>query len=142
MRHHAVLAVGWVLALFIGAAAAQGQQASPHVRVLTGPNGERITMTFLEPRARNELLIKFEGIEGEWNNKVLRHKRIVFERDHENFELWTARGAPNYVSIVNRASVYDVFPMGAGRPLRVVHDSDASQRAGAEQSSGRAAARR
>lgn len=121
--------LGFVLAMLAGATAhAQGMRAHPAAKVIQGPAGERVTIVFLEPRAKGELLIKFQGVDGVWENRVFRHQRVVFGKNRENYELLDGRDDPNYVSVVHRESAYDVFPKGSTRaPLRMVRDEAESK---------------
>lgn len=103
-------------------------RAHPVAKVIHGSAGERVTIVFLEPRAKGELLIKFQGVSGAWENRVFRHQRVVFGKNRENYELLDGRDDPNYVSVVYRESTYDVFPKDSPRaPLRMVRDDAESK---------------
>lgn len=125
-----MLGFAFAIALVIIAGPVQSQSMRAHsaAKVIQGPAGERVTIVLLEPRAKGEALIKFQGVEGAWESRVFRHQRIVFGKNRENYELLDGRDDPNYVSIVHRESTYDVFPKGSPRaPLRMVHDEAGSK---------------
>ncbi len=46
-------------------------------KVYKGPEGEKVTLVYLEPSETGDVLIKFEDVDGEWNGKVLMHKRNI-----------------------------------------------------------------
>lgn len=114
--------------LGIGTPMAQELKAYSTAKVFKGPEGERITMVFLEPRAKDQLLIKFQGVEGEWDDRVLRHQRVTLGRDRENYELLNVKGDPNYVSVVYRGGAYEVYPKGSKRmPVRMAYSEAESK---------------
>lgn len=124
----AMLGVTLALAIVAAPAQSQGVRTYHAAKVIQGPAGERVTIVFLEPRGKGELLVKFQGVDGVWENRVFRHQRVVFGKNRENYELLDGRDDPNYVSVVHRESTYDVFPKGSPRaPLRMVRDEAGSK---------------
>ncbi len=118
-------------ALVIGAGvvAAQTPRAHPVAKVFKGAEGERMTMVYLEPRAKDQLLIKLQGIEGEWDNTVLLHQRVSLGNQRENYELLNVKTDPNYVTVVWRGGAYEVYPKGSKRaPIRMSYVETESAR--------------
>lgn len=100
--------------LLVGAAGAEERlKASSLVKVFLGPNGEKVTVVFLEPIKRDRVLIKFEGVAGDWEGKVILHKRV---QDSWSDDYETAVKGERFVSLVGRSRQgvmsYKLYPLG------------------------------
>jgi hypothetical protein len=102
-------------------------QVEPVVKVYAGMEGQRVSMT--KVKGRPYYLIKFEGVKGAWNGKVVLHREDV---SGTGFDYWTQLGARHYVSVAARkpwGEVYawEVYPLGGGGPYQLALDMKASQ---------------
>ena len=80
------------------------------LKVFEGDEGRRITIVTVLPEASNRVLIKFEGIRGEWDGKTLLHwvqpqgPDTTFYKTSVDGEEWT--------SVTFNRGGYDVYPKG------------------------------
>lgn len=115
-----------------GAAGAEERlKASSLVKVFVGANGEKATVVYLEPLKRNRVLIKFEGVTGDWEGKVVLHKRLTaaWSDDYE-----TMVGDTHYVSLVGRSRQgvmsYELHPLGVPiQGIAVAYSAEESKKA-------------
>jgi hypothetical protein len=73
-----------LLGIFSGGAFAEGLPANVKAshraaKVYKGADGQKITIIFLEKNERGDVLVKFEGVDGPWEGKVMLHKRVVHD---------------------------------------------------------------
>ena len=130
MKRLAVAAVAWI-GLVLGGVTAETLRPSGLVKVFTGGNGEKVTVVFLEPYKRNRVLIKFEGVTGDWEGKILMHTR----ENRPGVDDYRAfiDGKP-YVSLVEGARGgtmrYELYAPGlASGPIAVSYDPEESKKA-------------
>lgn len=100
-------------------------------KVYTGGEGRRITVARVKGDA-TAVLIKFEGVRGPWNHKVILHR----EQDSGNgFDYWTRVDGDDWVSLVARKGWgggdlgYELHPRGDNGPYHLSYDADASRAA-------------
>ena len=125
MKTVAIFSLALILTL---SAQAETMQAYKIAKVFKGPEGEKITLVYLEPRDKNELLIKFENVEGEWDNKIILHQRVSLGGDKEDYRVKDSDPKKIYNSIVYRGYGYEVYLKGAKRkPLRVSYSEQDSK---------------
>jgi FtsP/CotA-like multicopper oxidase with cupredoxin domain len=76
MMKRLVVAHLFLLTLLLSAfSSAEELKASIAAKVYAGPEGERVTMVYLEPAETHRVLIKFENFEGStWNGKIILHE--------------------------------------------------------------------
>jgi hypothetical protein len=105
-------------------------RASGLVKVFLGANGEKATVVYLEPYKRNRVLIKFEGVTGDWEGKVIMHTR----ENRPGVDDYRAfiDGQP-YVSLVGRGGGgrmrYELYVPGlASGPVAVTYDAEESKK--------------
>lgn len=129
MRRFVVMAAACGL-LALGGQASDTLRASGLVKVFAGRNGEKITVVYLEPLRRNRVLIKFEGVTGDWEGKIIMHTR----ENRPGVDDYRAfiEGEP-YVSLVGRAGNgvmrYEVYVPGlASGPIALSYDADESKK--------------
>lgn len=114
----------------LGGQASDTLRASGLVKVFTGDNGEKVTVVYLEPLRRNRVLIKFEGVTGDWEGKIIMHTREnrPGADDYRAF----IDGEP-YISLVGRARGgamrYEVYVPGlASGSIAVKYDAEESKK--------------
>lgn len=105
-------------------------RASGLVKVFAGGNGEKVTVVYLEPLRRNRVLIKFEGVTGDWEGKIIMHTREN-RPGADDYRAFIA-GEP-YISLVGRARNgamrYEVYVPGlASGPIAVTYDPEESKK--------------
>ncbi len=103
-------------------AIAELQSVGP-AKVFEGGTGEKITVVFLEPKNENRVLIAFDGVDGEWDGKVIEHDRIVMG-DKQDFRV---RGQ-KWVSLIERHGRFEAYPKGAKGDLSVSYSKEASEK--------------
>jgi hypothetical protein len=118
--------------LFVGSSYAEDLKASIDAKVYAGPDGERVTMVYLEPASSHRVLIKFENFEGStWNGKVVLHE-ITASGDgwnrREDFKS-TEMGRPTIVARGEGWRSMEVRPKGVNRDFSVSYDKQQKAKA-------------
>lgn len=95
--------------------------------VYGGADGRRITLA--KVKGKPYYLVKFQGIRGPWNDKVVLHRQDAAGSGHD---FWTAVGGRRHVSLVVRkprgpAELWEVHPFGVKGAFRVKLDPAASR---------------
>lgn len=95
--------------------------------VYVGADGQRITLA--KVKGKPYYLIKFQGVRGPWNNRVVLHRRDAAGSGHDYS---TAVDGRRHVSLVVRkpqgpAALWEVHPFGAKGAFRVTLDPAASK---------------
>lgn len=78
------------------------------LKVYSGPEGERVTMAPIQ--GGDLFLIRFDGVAGPWNGKVLLHKRA--DRGNDAADFWTEHNGARWDSVLRRSGM-TVFVPGA-----------------------------
>ena len=112
-----------LLLLLAPAAGAEPLKAYAHAKVLVGPEGERVTLVYLEPRDQNQVLVKFDNVRGEWDGKVVLHE-LKTSGDKEDY---LARSEKHYVSVTQRAGSFEAYPKGDPKEIRLTYSDKESQ---------------
>lgn len=76
------------------------------VKVYKGPEGELVTMAPIE--GGDLFLVRFDGIAGPWNGKVLLHKRA--DRGNDSADFWTQHDGVRWVSMAHRGQLRVFVP--------------------------------
>jgi len=102
-------------------------QVEGDASVYGGSDGRRITLA--KVKGKPYYLIKFQGIRGPWNGKVLIHRRDAAGTGHD---YWAIIDGRRHVSLVVRkpqgpAALWEVHPFGAKGSFRVTLDPAASK---------------
>jgi hypothetical protein len=95
-------------------------------KAFRGPTGEVVTLVFLEPMEANRVLIAFDGVDGEWNGKVLLHRREA-QSGREDYRL----AGQTYVSLAMRYGRFEAYPKGAHDDLALKYSKNESDKADA-----------
>jgi hypothetical protein len=116
--------------LALSGMSAETLRPSGLVKVFTGGNGEKVSVVYLEPYKRNRVLIKFEGVTGDWEGKIIMHTR----ENRPGVDDYRAfiDGEP-YVSLVGRARGgtmrYELYAPGlASGPVAVTYNAEESKK--------------
>jgi hypothetical protein len=117
----------FIAALLIPASSyADELKASVDAKVYAGPEGERVTMVYLEPASSHRVLIKFENFAGStWNGKVVLHQTTVSgdgwnrREDFKSAEM----GRPTIVAHGEGWRSFEVRPRGVDRDFTVHYDA-------------------
>lgn len=78
------------------------------VKAYRGGEGERVTMAPIQ--GGDGYLIRFEGIAGPWNGKVLLHKWV--DKGNGGADFWTEHNGARWVSVVRRDGTMTLFAPG------------------------------
>jgi hypothetical protein len=96
-------------------------------KVYAGPQGETVTIVRLEPAQSREYLIKFEGVEGLWDGKILLHRRsIQGEGEREDYRL---KADESYSSVTVRGGAIEAHPKGTRKAVPLHYSKEASANA-------------
>lgn len=89
-----------------------------------GPEGESVVLA----KVRNEdaYLVKFDGVRGDWNGRVVLHREIPAGSGSDYF---TDVSGARWVSIVVRDGATELYPHGGRGPIPLRYDETASKSA-------------
>lgn len=92
-----------------------------------GPEGETVVVA----KVRNEdaYLVKFDGVQGEWNGRVVLHREAPAASGSDYF---TDVSGARWVSIVVRNGETELYPHGGKGPIQIRYDDSASRSASAQ----------
>jgi hypothetical protein len=102
-------------------------QVDGPAKAYRGPEGESVVLA----KIRNEdaYLVKFDGIPGEWNGRVILHREAPAGSGSDYF---TDVGGARWVSLVVRDGDSALYPHGGKGPIHVRYDESASKSASAQ----------
>lgn len=103
------------------------------VRVFVGDdNGEQVTIVKLSPAEEHGYLIKFEGVDGDWDGAIVPHTLSEGGTGGDKRDYKTRVAKREYVSVTGRSSggsdVYEVHPKG-GRSARIRYSQRRTEQA-------------
>lgn len=102
----------------------KGQMRIGNVKVYRGFEGERVTMAQIE--GGDLFLVRFDGVSGPWNGKVLLHKRS--DRGNGEADFWTENSGNRWNSIVARNGMEVYIPdYKANNGFSIHYDETLSQ---------------
>src|SRR6185295_10225391 len=81
---------------------------------------------FLEPKNKGRVLIAFDGVDGEWDGKVLAHQRLL-DGEKEDYLVEGAK-EQRYVSLILRSGRWEAYPKGAPKEVELRYAKDASSK--------------
>ncbi len=105
-----IVFVSTLLGLGCGAVLAEGPVANVKLshraaKIYKGSDGQKITVVFLEKNERGDVLVKFEGVDGPWDGKVILHKRVVRDDPAHEEDFTTLIGDETWDSIQVRGVI-------------------------------------
>ncbi|HUP58144.1 MAG TPA: hypothetical protein VM598_11870 [Bdellovibrionota bacterium] len=117
-------ACAFLASVIISMNASAGElKVGKRAKVYLGPEGEKVTIVPLEPVKSGDFLIKFEGVEGEWDDQVFRHHRNG-SGSREDYKL----DGQNYVSVTQRDGSMTAYPKGVSKDLSIYYSKKDSEK--------------
>jgi hypothetical protein len=89
-----------------------------------GPQGE--TVVLVKVKNDDAYLLKFDGVPGDWNGRVVVHREA---RAGSGSDYFTDVSGARWVSIVVRDGATELYPHGGRGPIQVRYDESASRSA-------------
>jgi hypothetical protein len=98
-------------------------------KVFKGPEGQTVSMVFLEPAGEGQVLIRFDGLNSKWDGKVFLHQ---LRQSTGKEDYVTKVDGSDYVTVTMRdsygARFYEVYPPQSRDSLRIQYSEEASEK--------------